>query len=42
VLNPTDGILHHVKGVDLLPANKNLTGIDLMLAPLIGRETVLR
>jgi chromosome partitioning protein len=28
--------------VDLLPANSSLTGIELALAPLIGRETILR
>jgi chromosome partitioning protein len=40
--NPTDGIIHHAESVDLLPANNSLTGIELALAPLIGRETVLR
>jgi chromosome partitioning protein len=40
--SPTDGIIHHAEGVDLLPANSSLTGIELALAPLIGRETVLR
>jgi chromosome partitioning protein len=40
--DPTDGIIHHPEGVDLLPANSSLTGIELALAPLIGRETVLR
>jgi chromosome partitioning protein len=40
--DPSDGILHHSEGVDFLPANSALTGIELALAPLIGRETVLR
>jgi chromosome partitioning protein len=40
--NPEAGIIHHSDGVDLLPANSSLTGIELALAPLIGRETVLR
>jgi chromosome partitioning protein len=40
--SPTDGIIHHAEGVDLLPASDGLTGIELALAPLIGRETVLR
>ena len=40
--NPTDGIIRHSDGVDLLPANSSLTGIELTLASLIGRETVLR
>jgi len=40
--DPTSGIISHSDGVDLLPANSSLTGIELALAPLIGRETVLR
>ena len=40
--DPVSGIIHHSDGVDLLPANSSLTGIELALAPLIGRETVLR
>jgi chromosome partitioning protein len=40
--DPTSGIIHHPDGVDLLPANSSLTGIELALAPLIGRETILR
>ena len=40
--DPTNGLIHHSEGVDLLPANNSLTGIELALAPLIGRETVLR
>jgi len=40
--DPAEGIIHHAEGVDLLPANSSLTGIELALAPLIGRETVLR
>jgi chromosome partitioning protein len=39
---PTAGILRHSEGVDFLPANSSLTGIELALAPLIGRETILR
>ena len=40
--NPTQGLIKHSEGVDLLPANSKLTGIELALAPLIGRETILR
>jgi chromosome partitioning protein len=39
--NPTDGIIHHAEGVDLLPANNSLARIEIELASLIGRETVL-
>ena len=42
VLDPTAGIIHHPEGVDLMPANNSLTGIDLALASVIGRETILR
>jgi chromosome partitioning protein len=41
-IDPTAGIIHHAEGIDLLPANSTLTGIELALAPLIGRETILR
>jgi chromosome partitioning protein len=41
-IEPTVGILHHSEGVDFLPSNSSLTGIELALAPLIGRETILR
>ena len=41
--DPTAGIIHHSEGVDLLPANRALEGMELTLASmLIGRETVLR
>jgi chromosome partitioning protein len=40
--DPSVGIIHHSEGVDLLPANSSLTGIELALASIIGRETILR
>jgi len=40
--HPTSGIIKHRDGVDLMPANSKLTGIELALAPLLGRETILR
>jgi chromosome partitioning protein len=40
--DPTAELSHYSDGVDLLPANNSLAGIELALAPLIGRETVLR
>ena len=39
--DPCAGIINHVEGVDLLPANNSLAGMEITLAPLIGRETVL-
>jgi chromosome partitioning protein len=41
-IDPTAGIIHHKEGVDLMPTNINLTGIELILAPLMGREVILR
>ena len=40
--NPTSGIIHHPDGVDLLSSNNTLAGLEIALAGLIGRETVLR
>jgi len=39
---PTAGIIHHEEGVDILPANDSLTGMELTLAPLMGREIIMR
>ena len=40
--DPAAGIVHHPDGVDLLPSNNPLAGLEIALAGLIGRETVLR
>ena len=37
----TKGIIHHAEGVDFLPANNSLARIEIELASLIGRETIL-
>ena len=39
---PTAGIVHHSDGVDLLPSNNTLANMEIALAGLIGRETILR
>ncbi len=36
------GILHHEEGVDLLPANIELSGVELGLFNAMSRETILR
>ena len=41
-IDPKLGIIHHAEGVDLMPSNNSLAGIEIALAPLIGRETMLR
>jgi len=40
--DPLLGIIRHKDGVDLLPSNNTLAGMEIALAGLIGRETVLR
>jgi chromosome partitioning protein len=41
--DPVSGIIHHSDGVDILPSNNTLAGLEISLAGLvIGRETVLR
>lgn len=37
-----EGILHHSEGVDLVPANKLLTGMDMSLISVDDRENVLK
>ena len=41
-INPTEAILHHEEGVDLLPANIDLAGTELRLMSAMSRETILR
>lgn len=41
-LQPGLGILHHSEGVDLLPANIELSGLEVTLVNTMSRETVLR
>lgn len=41
-LPPEAGILHHQKGVDLLPANIELSGLEVSLFSAMSREFVLR
>lgn len=36
------GILHHEEGVDLLPANIELSGLEVALVNTMSRETILR
>ena len=38
----SEGILHHKEGVDLLPVNIELSGIEVSLVNIMSRETVLR
>ena len=39
---PGNGIIRHAEGVDLLPANIELSGLEVALVNALGRETILR
>ena len=39
---PGEGILHHPEGVDLVPANIELSGMEVALVNAMSRETILR
>lgn len=41
-IEPGEGILHHKEGVDLLPANIELSGMELSLVNYMSREKVLK
>lgn len=41
-LIPQDAILHHKEGYDLIPANIELSGLEVSLVNTMSRETVLR
>ena len=41
-LSPGEGILHHEEGVDLIPANISLAGIEVSLVNAMSRETILK
>lgn len=40
--NPANGILHHKENIDLLPANLDLSTLELSLVNTMSRETVLK
>ena len=41
-VQPGEGILHHKEEVDVVPANIELSGIEVALVNIMSRETVLR
>ena len=40
--DPKEAILHHEEGVDLIPSNKLLVGMDMSLFTVEDREKVLK
>jgi chromosome partitioning protein len=41
-LKPMEGVLHHEEGVDLMPGNIELSGMEVSLVNVMSRELVLR
>ena len=37
-----EGMLHHAEGVDLIPANIELSGMEMLLVNAMSRETTLK
>ena len=40
-IRPGEGILHHAEGVDLMPADIQLSGMEVFLGLLLGLDAVL-
>ena len=40
--DPREAILHHAEGVDVIPSNKLLSGMDMSLLTIVDREKVLK
>ena len=41
-VEPMDGILHHEEGIDIMPGNIELSGLEVSLVNVMSRETLLR
>jgi len=41
-VSPGEGILHHEEGIDLMPSNIELSGLEVTLVNTMSRETILR
>ena len=41
-VDPKEGILHHEEGVDLMPANIELSGMEVSLVNVMSREKILK
>ena len=41
-IDPMEGILHHEEVVDLVPANIELSGLELSLSNVMSREMILK
>ena len=41
-IKPKEGVIHHKEGVDLIPANIELSGLEVSLVNAMSRETILK
>ena len=41
-VEPTDGILQHEEGIDLMPGNIELSGLEVSLVNVMSREQIMR
>ena len=41
-IDPGEGIIHHAEGVDLMPANIELAGLEVSLVNAMSRESILK
>lgn len=41
-IQPTDGILHHKEGVDLLPGNIELSAMEVIMGNVMSRELIMK
>ena len=41
-VEPGEGILHHEEGIDFIPANIELAGLETSLVNVMSREQVMR
>jgi chromosome partitioning protein len=41
-IDPAAGLIRHSEEIDLMPANSSLTGMEISLAPLMGREILIK
>ena len=41
-IQPGEGVLHHAEGIDLIPANIELAGLEVALVNSMNREKMLK
>lgn len=41
-INQAEGVLHHEEGVDLIPANIELSGLEVSISNAMSRELILK